>query len=189
MTTNNAVNVGLSGSTGSGNFVGSNSPTLITPTLGSATATSLTFSPTTDGIVGTTTNNNASAGYVGEFISSVIPSGSAVSIPTSATPINITSISLTAGDWDVWGNVCCLYSSGGYLGVVVWSSSTSATTPDNSLLNEITDSTPIVGDIGQSIPTLRYSLTGTTTIYLSAEALFSAASLSACGGIYARRAR
>ena len=34
MTTNNIVNVGLSGSTGTGNFVGATSPTLITPALG-----------------------------------------------------------------------------------------------------------------------------------------------------------
>jgi hypothetical protein len=42
MATNNAVNVGLSGTTGSGSFVGSTSPTLTTPNIGSATATSLT---------------------------------------------------------------------------------------------------------------------------------------------------
>lgn len=34
MATNNGVNVGLSGATGTGNFVGSNSPTLVTPALG-----------------------------------------------------------------------------------------------------------------------------------------------------------
>lgn len=43
MATNNQVNVGLSGSTGSGNFVGSTSPTLVTPTLGVANATSINF--------------------------------------------------------------------------------------------------------------------------------------------------
>ncbi len=41
MATNNIVNVGLSGSTGTGNFVGSTSPTLVTPTLGVATATTV----------------------------------------------------------------------------------------------------------------------------------------------------
>lgn len=44
MTTNNAVNVPLSGNTGTGNFVGSTSPTLVTPTLGAASATSLSVS-------------------------------------------------------------------------------------------------------------------------------------------------
>lgn len=43
MTTNNSVNVGLSGSTGSGTFVGATSPTLVTPVIGVATATSINF--------------------------------------------------------------------------------------------------------------------------------------------------
>lgn len=42
MTTNNAVNVGLSGSTGTGSFVGSTSPALTTPNLGTPSAINLT---------------------------------------------------------------------------------------------------------------------------------------------------
>lgn len=41
--TNNAVNTSLSGQTGTGNFVGATSPTLITPAIGVATATSINF--------------------------------------------------------------------------------------------------------------------------------------------------
>jgi|ERR1019366_602658 hypothetical protein len=41
MATNNAINVGLSGSTGSVNFVGSTSPTLVTPVLGVASVTTI----------------------------------------------------------------------------------------------------------------------------------------------------
>ena len=41
MSTINILNNGLSGVTGSGNFVGSNSPALVTPTLGVATATTV----------------------------------------------------------------------------------------------------------------------------------------------------
>src|SRR6185312_14765343 len=52
---------------------------------------------------GTTTNDNASSGNVGQLISSNIVSGSSVSL-TTATPLDITTISLTAGDWDVQGN-------------------------------------------------------------------------------------
>ena len=51
-------------------------------------------------LVGTTTNDSAAAGHVGEYIQSVIVSGSAVAL-TSTTPANLTSISLTAGDWVV----------------------------------------------------------------------------------------
>ncbi|MGF6309478.1 hypothetical protein ABIB82_003924 [Bradyrhizobium sp. i1.8.4] len=52
----------------------------------------------------TNTNNNASAGNVGEFISSNVASGSAVAL-TTGTAADVTSISLTAGDWDVEGMV------------------------------------------------------------------------------------
>lgn len=41
MATNNAVNTSLSGQTGTGNFVGATTPTLVTPILGVATATSI----------------------------------------------------------------------------------------------------------------------------------------------------
>lgn len=47
MATNNAVNTTLSGQTGTGTFVGSTSPTLVTPALGVATATSMNFGGST----------------------------------------------------------------------------------------------------------------------------------------------
>jgi hypothetical protein len=47
MTTNNAVNTTLSGQTGTGSFVGSTSPTLVTPTLGVSTAKSINFGGST----------------------------------------------------------------------------------------------------------------------------------------------
>lgn len=42
MATNNAVNTSLSGQTGTGNFVGATSPTLVTPALGTPSALVLT---------------------------------------------------------------------------------------------------------------------------------------------------
>jgi len=47
MTTNNAVNTSLSSQTGTGSFVGSTSPTLVTPVLGAANATSINFGGST----------------------------------------------------------------------------------------------------------------------------------------------
>lgn len=49
---------------------------------------------------GTATSDNADAGNVGEYVSSLMAAGSAVAL-TTATPASMTSISLTAGDWDV----------------------------------------------------------------------------------------
>src|SRR5579871_2341434 len=50
MSTNNGVNVSLSGQTGTGNFVGSTSPTLVTPLLGTPTSGVLTNCTGTGGL-------------------------------------------------------------------------------------------------------------------------------------------
>lgn len=188
MTTQNQVGVALSGKTGTGNFVGSTSATLVTPTLGAATATTITFNPTTGGIVGTTTNDNANAGNVGEYISSTILNASKVTITSSGVAQNLTSISLTAGDWDVFGNVS--FSTGGTMtSLLSWTSSTSATRPDQALesLNGTTATTNL-NDYTVIPPYARYSLSGTTTIYISAYAAFTV-NCSMCGFIAARRVR
>lgn len=55
MATNNSVNTSLSGQTGTGNFVGATSPTLVTPALGtpsSGTLTSCTGLPISTGVSG-----------------------------------------------------------------------------------------------------------------------------------------
>src|SRR5262245_50475602 len=55
-------------------------------------------------LTGTTTNDNAATGKIGEYLESEILIGSHVQL-TNATAANITSLSLTAGDWNVWGQV------------------------------------------------------------------------------------
>jgi hypothetical protein len=174
--------------TGTGAPVLATSPTLITPTIGAATATSLTFSPTTGGIVGTTTNNNVTAGDVGEFVSSEIALASQVSF-SNATSTDLTSISLTAGDWDVWGNIFFNPSSGVCSTARSWVSSTSATIPDISLTAGINFQTTSIGGIG--VPTLmkRFSLPTTTTIYVSGTCTVATGTIGASGAIYARRRR
>ena len=53
----------------------------------------------TPNLVGVTSASNAAAGSVGEIISALVAVGSPVSL-VNATAKNVTSISLTAGDWD-----------------------------------------------------------------------------------------
>ncbi len=162
---------------------------IINNTSGVTTVTSLTFNPTTNGIVGTSTNNNASAGYVGEFISSVIPFASSVAVIVN-TSTDITSISLTAGDWEVYGNVNQTTVPTNNTQLLGWSSTTSATLPDSSLYNNISlASALLTTSTGISIPTRRYSLSGTTTVYLTAYQVGTAGSGTVCGAIYARRIR
>lgn len=174
--------------TGSGGIVLATSPTLVTPTLGAATATSLAFSPTTGGIVGTTTNDNAGAGKVGEFISSNVVA-TTVSL-TDNTAANVTSISLTAGDWDVYGNVFIIIA-GVCTQFGAWISSTSATEPAAQFENRMSANfaTGFAANIGQQAPFTRMSLSGTTTVYLSTLTRFSTSTVTAGGGIYARRVR
>ena len=172
--------------TGTGAPVLATSPTLITPTLGAATATSLAFSPTTGGIIGTTTNDNAGAGKVGEFVSSVIASGSAVSL-VNGTQKDLTSIALSAGDWFVYGNLYYFGSTTNLTGVLGWLSSSSATVPDVSLLNEWSGA--ITQAQGFNAPSARFLLGSPATIYITAFANFAAGTAAVCGGIYARRVR
>lgn len=186
-TTNNAVNVPLSGSTGTVNFVGSTSPTLITPVLGAATATSVAFSPTTGGIIGTTAADNAGSGKVGEFISSNIAFASAISI-SNATFTNLTSITLSAGDWDVWGNIYFIPSGGGASNIICGISTTTATIPDASLISQLVTTTAIMTNMGFIAPQQRINVSGSTPVYIVGySAFFSTCTM--CGGIYARRVR
>jgi hypothetical protein len=136
-------------------------------------------------IQGNTSASNAPAGYVGEFVSSVIASTSSVSLTTNIIA-NATSINLSAGDWNVWGNLnfTCGSSATGIYG---WASAISATLPDKSLYNSW--SLLGAGVFGFNIPEQRFNISGATTIYLSVIASFSTSTTTVCGGIYARRVR
>lgn len=63
--------------------------------------TSIIWNDTTKGIKGTATNDSAAASYVGEYLESVTGTGS---VGTSAQYFDITTITITAGDWDVSGS-------------------------------------------------------------------------------------
>lgn len=191
----------ISDETGSGALVFGTSPSLATPTIAGA-ALSGTFSGTpsfsgavtftstitpsqTAGIVGTTTNNNANAGSVGEHITAT---GTGVSL-TTATAANITSISLTAGDWEVDGSV--LFQPAGTTQVSVvnaGASSTTATLPAIPLYSQANNQGTGL-NIGLVIPRQRFSLSGTTTVFLVAASTFTVSTMTATGTIRARRVR
>lgn len=195
----------LSDETGSGLAVFGTSPSLTTPTIAGASLSGtfsgtptfsggVTFSNTltpsqTNGIVGTTTNNNANAGAVGEYISSTVLVGSAVSL-TSPTAANVTSIVLTAGDWDVFGVVQFGPAAGTTVTYIAGSSSTTSAVHDSQkgfLLGGI--AAGIVGILANPIATVRYSVASNTTVYLVAQSSFSGGTNSAYGFIGARRVR
>lgn len=176
--------VAVGGITGLGTGVATALTANVTGTGGIVLGASPTI--TTPNIVGVTTANNAPAGSVGEFVSSTIAFASAISLSNNIAA-NVTSISLTAGDWDIKGNVF-FSNTGTFTMFAAWSSTTSATKPDLSLISQFLLATGF-GSSGISIPYQRISISATTTVYLSAVASFTTGTLTACGGIYARRVR
>jgi len=142
-------------------------------------------------VVGSSTNDSAASGEIGESVSSAVSQASSVSL-TSAVSANVTSISLSAGDWDVSGIVS--YAAGsGYVGSFISASvgtvsATAGTQGDNRV---DMSACPIfsVADASAIIPVHRLSLASTTTVYLVAQAGLSAGSLKAYGRISARRMR
>lgn len=138
---------------------------------------------------GTPTNDSAAAGQIGEFIESTLGYSSRTTLTTS-TGTNITSISLTAGDWDVSGQVVfekdtttTLYYQIGSL------STTSVTLGSEKQQATITNLATGLGQNSCVIPQQRISLASTTTVYLVAQAAFATSFCKAYGAIFARRAR
>jgi hypothetical protein len=139
---------------------------------------------------GTATNDSAATGYIGEYVSSLVATGSAVALTASGTAYNVTSISLTAGDWDVETNAS--YNMTGTTGTLKFAgvSTTSATFggPETYALKLNTTTTTTNTD-GLVSPLVRVSLSATTTVYMVARHDFSAGTVSAFGSIRARRVR
>lgn len=143
------------------------------------------------GIQGTSTNDSAVAGNEGEFVSSQITAAGAVSLTSPATS-NVTSISLTAGDWDAWGNVGFLPNAATTTDFVAGGISiVSATLGDVATVafTSWAAATNLAGNVSVAAPYRRLSLATTTTVYLCASATFGTNIMKACGGIFARRAR
>lgn len=144
----------------------------------------------------TATNDSASSGNLGEYIKSAVASGSAVSL-TTATPKDVTTISLTAGDWDITAN--CYFSTGGTTTVsqvqcgIGTTANTFPAAPDDTLgftswfvavANAVTGGSPAI-----SSGVFRQSLSTTTTIHMVASSTFLTSTQAAYGDIRARRVR
>lgn len=139
---------------------------------------------------GTATNDSAAAGDVGELLTATA-APAAVAL-TTATQANVTSVSLTAGDWEVSGEVN--YTPAGTTSITVIGqgvSTTSATLGAQDTYSQDAFAANVPGAIviTKIAPTIRISLAATTTVYLVARATFTVAALSAGGTIRARRVR
>ena len=176
--------------------IGGTTPGAVSATTLSATST---FTPAqVAGIVGTTTNNSAQAGSIGEFVTSTVAVGGAVAL-TSGVTSTITSISLTAGDWDVMGAVD--HSIAGTTSITQINSGVSLTAAtlaaqtgggglgtDPTVTLSYAAMVPGAG-IVQGTSLVRVLLSSTTTVYLVAQDAFTLSTISAYGTIRARRVR
>jgi hypothetical protein len=157
----------------------------------SGTSTAWIGYPVNQGL-GTTSGNNAAAGYVGEVLSSTIAIGSATSL-TTATGKSVTSLVLSAGDWNVWGNIGYIAAATTTVSLLTGSISTTnntqATSPNGGgyaqLQATLTTASTNILPVGMT----QINVSTSTTVYLVATATFAVSTMTAYGSIYARRAR
>jgi len=183
----------ITANTGSGSNVLATSPTLVTPTLGAATATTINgVSISAGNITGEPSTGSASAGNIGEYVESVIASGSAVSL-TTATPKTVTSISLTAGDWDVDISTYTLVSGTTNITQIICSISGTTNALDVTAgkfnLLDYAAFVPPNSSIGCNVPPYRLSLSATTSVFMVLQNTFTVSTASGWGLIRARRVR
>ena len=141
---------------------------------------------------GTATNDSAASGYIGEQMSSTVLRADRTSA-TTGTAKDIASLTLTAGDWIVWGSIGITGASGttvsqhlGWIGTtattVAEQSSASFTKSGNGAAIASAD------DDVTAVPmtTVRVA-SGTQAVYLGHRTAFAVSTLTSYGSIYARR--
>ncbi len=144
----------------------------------------------TGGVIsfGAATNDLAPDGAIGELIEDIIPFASSVNITTNIAT-NIASISLDPGNYDLYANIGFSITVAATV-LSAWISQTSATLPDASLFNTLTSSGgDLFGNTGLSAPSIPLLVPAGSpvTVYLSCTATFASGTVTACGGLYARR--
>ena len=147
----------------------------------------------TSKVVGTTTNDSAAAGYIGQFVEATTTGN--LNAAASAVADDLLSISLTAGDWDVTGLVLWQANGSTYsqfrAGISIYSGSNETGLDSGVTLNFYSvPSTSNSLSITLPMPMVRMSLASTTTVYLKRYAVYSSGTPRTQGGrISARRMR
>src|SRR5271165_2141274 len=122
----------------------------------------------------TATNDSATIGYIGEYKSATVTIGAALALSTG-TATNVTSVSLSAGNWLVTGNVGFAITGTGVNNVQAWTTTVSATAPTSPASGARTNI--VIGSYfgdGTLIPAgvNRVTLTTATAVYLGTFATF-----------------
>lgn len=156
----------------------------------------LIIDPTTTAvsIKGTNTNDSATAGFVGEVIKSRVSTPTA--FPTSGDWGDLTSISLTAGDWLVSSLVIGTKNVASWTSFQTGISTTSGNSAsglvfsDNQTDIAVETGATSLSDESAAIPSYQMKLASTTTVYLKVNAAYSGGTApSSFGRISAVRIR
>src|SRR6266403_1562842 len=138
--------------------------------------------------------SSASAGNVGEVIESTI--STFTNYTTTATYQNITSISLTAGDWDIYGfgtfnsNTATITAGAN----AIFNIATATASATGAIEGKTISYIPQAALLGTSIETcgsmrIRVSISSTTSYYLNTQSTFTLLNPQFSGTISARRIR
>jgi len=142
----------------------------------------------TGGLVGKTDASAAASGEVGEYITSALSASSPTSISTSGTAIDMTSISLPAGDWDVFATIVFSANVTGTTRARAAISTASATVTSDGYEADGTIATVSGGRLCMDM-SKRINVSATTTVYLSAVMTGTFGAGACWGNISARRRR
>jgi hypothetical protein len=129
---------------------------------------------------GVVDGSNAVAGQVGEYLSAT-PGSAAL----SGAPIDVGTLSLTAGDWDVSGWVVISNSASALRIVEAWVN-TASVTPNMATSVAVAAN---MGVMSLWAGTIRVSSASASTVYLGAACFATSGTTTASGFIQARRIR
>ncbi len=154
------------------------------PSISTTTPAGLTIpQPIINGII---TVSAAAAGVVGEIISSTITAASATNYTPSGSIQNLTSITLTAGDWDVYG--CFGMTAGVQLATLQGGLSLVSAGLPNLETRAFAAFPAGVVNGGVTAQPMTVNVSTSTIVYLVVDATFTNATIM-YGQIYARRRR
>lgn len=140
---------------------------------------------------GIASNTAASTGNIGENISASVTSTSPVTLGTTGTITNITSIPLTAGDWEVFAHIGFNLTGSSVLTTFQAAISTTSAGFSSGLFGYIRQFPNAAATTGgtnvYSIGSTSMLISGSTTVYLVVAPEWSSTAPTGYGEIHARR--
>jgi hypothetical protein len=146
--------------------------------------------PIVNRVKGVTDGSNAIAGDVGEFLGVQTLSSNAVALPSGVDTV-IATLSLTPGDWEVWGSIGFTMTSNNNTLLNVWLNPGGTTRPSidqmgGNLLFPVANNT---AQVIQPIAPLRVSSANPINVALGSSSTTGGGTLTGWGKIMARRRR